>query len=162
MELIYNKSNLYKLFIETSDNIDEIRKTFKQKFNEFNFTENDVFTFLNNYKSIKPSTMAMIAVAAIRNPKLRADYTYKNFHYNLMLNKIESIFKIAIIHKHDSLVLGALGCGAFNNPPEEVAKIFKLMIDKYGKYFKKIGFAILVVKNKDSVNIDAFEKHLFN
>ena len=102
----------------------------------------------------------MIAVAALRNPKLKADYTYKNFHYNLMLNKIESIFKIGIKHNHDSLVLGALGCGAFNNPPEEVAKIFKIMIDKYGKFYKKIGFAILIVKGNDSNNIKAFEKYI--
>lgn len=111
------------------------------------------------YKLIEPKIVSMIAVAAIRNPKLKADYTYKNFHYNLMLNKIESIFKIGVKHKHDSLVLGALGCGAFHNPPEEVAKIFKIMVDKYGKYFKKIGFAILVVKGNDMSNIKAFEKY---
>ena len=55
--------------------------------------------------------------------------------------KIEFIFKMAIQHGHQYLILGALGCGAFNNPPYAVAKLFKQAILKFGRYFKKIGFA---------------------
>lgn len=42
-----------------------------------------------------------------------------------MQNKIDMIFKVGIKHDHKQLVLGALGCGVFNNPTEEVAKMFK-------------------------------------
>lgn len=111
------------------------------------------------YKYLKESdqrTISMIAVPALRNPKL-INNKYNSDQRETMSLKIEAIFKIAILNKKDSLVLGALGCGAFNNPPEEVAQIFKQMITKYGKYFKKIGFAVLVVKDSDKLNFDAFK-----
>ncbi|CAF3858744.1 unnamed protein product, partial [Rotaria sp. Silwood1] len=38
---------------------------------------------------------------------------------------------------------GALGCGAFRNPPEHVAKIFRSVIEQYAGFFQTIIFAIL-------------------
>lgn len=116
-------------------------------------------TAKNNYAFIKEHTVAMIACAAVRKPRLIYG-EYKDRDYDEMYSKIESLFLIGIEKEHDSLVLGALGCGAFGNPPEEVAKIFKIMIDKYGSYFKKIGFAILVAKPGDDENLIAFQKIL--
>lgn len=116
----------------------------------------------SNYNLLKKYiNISMISVPAIRNPQL-INKKYKEFDYILMFNKIESIFKVAIINNHDSLVLGALGCGAFNNPPHEVARIFKILIDKYKSFFKYIGFAILVVKDKDNINISKFTNIILN
>lgn len=44
----------------------------------------------------------------------------------------------------DVLVLGAFGCGAFNNPPEMVADVFGelLRLRGYGRCFKQVVFAI--------------------
>ncbi len=41
-------------------------------------------------------------------------------------------------------MLGAFGCGAFRNPPQLVAEVFreKLVAEKYGTRFKKTVFAI--------------------
>ncbi len=117
-----------------------------------------------NYETLKHKEqrkVSMIAVPAIRKPKLKRNEYIEN-DYNLMVNKIESIFKIALMNDHDSLILGALGCGAFCNPPTIVSQIFNDMIKKYKKYFKKIGFAILIVHDRDNDNInifrDVFEK----
>jgi len=111
----------------------------------------------NKYKYIKEVKVAMIACAAIKCPKL-INQKYSVDDYACTYAKIESLFKIGICHGHDSLVLGALGCGVYYNPPAEVAEIFSIMVDKYGKYFKKIGFAILVVKSTDKINLDTFDK----
>lgn len=102
-------------------------------------------------------TVSMIAVPAIRQPDLKYGTTYHDEDRYLMTSKIESIFKIALMMGRDSLVLGALGCGAFHNPPNEVSQIFKSMLNCYGKYFKRIGFAILCVKDSDSENLKAFK-----
>jgi uncharacterized protein (TIGR02452 family) len=109
-----------------------------------------------NYKKIREVKVSLLAIAAIRKPILR-DGRYSESDYNLMCNKIEAIFQVGIIKGHDSLVLGALGCGAFDNPPQIVASIFKEMLIKYRQYFKRIGFAILVVKSKDKDNLVAFQ-----
>ena len=91
------------------------------------------------YDYIDPFVVSMISVPALRNP----GKTYNEEQRTIMRNKIELIFKLAIYHQKTKLVLGALGCGAFNNPPYEVALIFKEMITKYQYYFERIGFAIL-------------------
>ncbi len=42
------------------------------------------------------------------------------------------------------MVLTAFGCGAFLNPPETVAKIYKRVIEnKFQGVFKKITFAVI-------------------
>ncbi|CAF3939764.1 unnamed protein product [Rotaria sp. Silwood1] len=56
---------------------------------------------------------------------------------------LENIFAIGHHHKHDCLVLSAFGCGAFKNPPEHVALLFKSVIYQYAGYFKTIYFAII-------------------
>ncbi len=42
----------------------------------------------------------------------------------------------------DILVLGAFGCGAFQNDPEVVAQAYKTAIEEFPKVFKKIEFAV--------------------
>ena len=83
-----------------------------------------------------------LAVAAIRHPKLN-DNNYNKKDEELMKRKIESIYEIGILYGHDTLILGAFGCGVFRNPPHEVARIFKEMNEKYKGYYKNIVFAII-------------------
>lgn len=99
--------------------------------------------------------ISLITLPGIRKPRLHFG-NYSSEDRQLMTDKIESIFKIAILNNVDSLVLGALGCGVFNNPPQEVANIFKGMINNYGKYFKKIVFAVLA-KEGDYKSEDNFK-----
>jgi len=56
--------------------------------------------------------------------------------------KIETLLRGAIEHKYDTLVLSALGCGAFGNPSVSMANIFHELLLEYAGYFKKIHFAI--------------------
>jgi len=103
----------------------------------------------SSYKLLQsPIETACLAVAAIRNPKLKLLESKKETYLFdsdrlVMQNKINMIFKVAIKHGHKDLVLGALGCGVFNNPTEEVARIFKESLKQYGHYFKRVCFAIL-------------------
>ncbi|WP_407399868.1 TIGR02452 family protein [Treponema sp.] len=47
-------------------------------------------------------------------------------------------------NKYRNLVLGAWGCGAFHNKPENVAEYFRtVLIDEfYAQYFDEICFAV--------------------
>jgi len=94
-----------------------------------------------------------IAVSAIRKPELTGQGNYKRSDAELMLEKIRGIFKVALVHKHDSIVLSALGCGAFANPPEQVAELFNQAIQEYKKYFKQIVFAILDFGQSNNLEI---------
>ena len=78
-------------------------------------------------------------------------------------NKIRAILRVGLIKGHDSLVLGAFGCGAFHNPPEEMAQLFKEILKEpeFIDRYRLIIFAILSDHNDKSGNFQAFE-HVFD
>ena len=59
-------------------------------------------------------------------------------------NKIRTIYRIALDNNHDSIVLGAFGCGVYNLKSEEVSKLFKEILEEteFKNKFKVIAFAI--------------------
>jgi uncharacterized protein (TIGR02452 family) len=61
---------------------------------------------------------------------------------DLLEKKIETILQVSCKEKIDCLVLGALGCGAWKNNPNDVARCFAKVLPKYNGIFKSIIFAI--------------------
>lgn len=45
--------------------------------------------------------------------------------YELHLQRLERVFRVAAANGTEVLILGAFGCGAFCNPPAVVARAFK-------------------------------------
>jgi len=58
--------------------------------------------------------------------------------------RIRNILEAAIEYDVEAIVLGAFGCGAFNNPPMVVAKTFRkvLLEERYLHAFQDVVFAI--------------------
>ena len=46
--------------------------------------------------------------------------------------------------------MGALGCGAFRNPPDYISAIFEAAIRQFSGYFKRIIFCILEENDSNS------------
>ncbi len=124
---------------------------------------NGVLAFRSNeesgYKYIQPFIIDIIACPSIRHPELDQNGLIRNKEdLDLQYSKICMIFKTAIKYGHDSLVLSALGCGAFKWPAEQVANLFKRAIDEYGSYFKEIVFAIKQpIDNQSKNNYQIFK-----
>ena len=111
----------------------------------------------------EPFRAAVISVASL-------NYNPKHGHNSLdngnipesdkpiLKEKIRTILRIGIIKGHDSLVLGALGCGAFCTPPAQMARLFHEVIDEteFQGRFKKIVFAI--IDSPSSNNFQPFSK----
>ena len=58
--------------------------------------------------------------------------------------RIRKILTVAQAHGHDSLVLGAWGCGAFGNDGHQVSAFFKQALEEDFKgAFKEVTFAIV-------------------
>lgn len=93
----------------------------------------------------EPEEMAFIAVAGINQPDLTPGGLIVPNLVEPVKNKIRTIFRIGLQHDHDALVLGALGCGAFKNPPQHIAQLFHevLQEDEFHHKFKLIVFSIL-------------------
>ena len=61
----------------------------------------------------------------------------------VMKRRISKVLRIALLHEHTSIVLGAWGCGVFGNDPDEVAQYFNDVIEaEYMYSFRQITFAI--------------------
>jgi len=69
------------------------------------------------------------------------------------------MFTCAAAKGADVLVLGAFGCGAFQNNPEVVARAYRTAISEFPKVFKKIEFAVYC-SPRDMRNYQVFEKIL--
>lgn len=72
--------------------------------------------------------------------------------------KIRNMLKIMAMKGHTYLVLGALGCGAFLNPPILIAELFREVFneDEFIGRFQQVDFAILKLNQKDEQNVEAF------
>ncbi|HQR66250.1 MAG TPA: TIGR02452 family protein [Thermoanaerobaculia bacterium] len=58
--------------------------------------------------------------------------------------RILKVFSVGLLHDHDSLVLGAWGCGAFENDATMVAGLFRKAIsENFAGAYAKLVFAIL-------------------
>lgn len=76
---------------------------------------------------------------------------------DVFYHRILNILEVAVANDVDSIVLGAFGCGAFNNPPGLVAEAFyRVLVEKqYRNYFRRIVFAIKKNDRKNT-NLQAF------
>ena len=76
------------------------------------------------------------------------------------------MFHVAMLKGHDSIVLGAIGCGAFRGPPEHIAQLFYECMNENRELFgakglKNITFAILSNPNDEDSNYDIFKKKCY-
>mgnify|MGYP000201654300 FL=1 len=75
--------------------------------------------------------------------------------YELHLQRLERVFRVAAVNGAEVLILGAFGCGAFCNPPAVVARAFKAVQEKYASYFETIEYAVFC-GGHETKNYDTF------
>lgn len=119
----------------------------------FRGVEEEGYPFLAN-----PWQVNFIAVAALNRPETvclpNGSMRLVDYLVPTAKNKIRTIFNIAIDNGVQVLVLGAFGCGAYQNPPVHIAQLFKEILaePEYRNAFKKVVFAIKQDHNSVSVN----------
>lgn len=87
--------------------------------------------------------LSFIAVPALKEPSLiNGDFSKEDL--NITQKKIRTIFRTALRHDHDAIVLGAWGCGIYKNPAKSIAKCFHTILDEaeFRGAFKQVVFAI--------------------
>ena len=70
---------------------------------------------------------------------------------NVMSERAKKILAVAVINNQRNLILGAWGCGVFQNSPRDIAEIFYehlLSKDCFKNYFDRVVFAILDLSKK--------------
>jgi uncharacterized protein (TIGR02452 family) len=77
-----------------------------------------------------------------------------------MLGRVNKILALFVHYGIRHLILGAWGCGVFQNKPEDIAALFARYLNpagKYGRCFEQVCFAVYD-KSKNLENISAFRK----
>ena len=96
----------------------------------------------------EPWKTNFIAVAAINHPAIVIENGETRLRSDMVagaVNKIRTIMNIAAENNVKNLVLGALGCGAFRNPPKHIAELFLQVLNEpeHKGRFEHVVFAIL-------------------
>lgn len=159
-ETICRSSALYySLIQETSSQFYEYHNKNSSKFGEaasdsMIYTP-DCPTWKVDDKTLdKPFLVSYITSAAIDNAfREKTKEQAKIIHDE----RIKRIIDCAIINGVKNLILGAFGCGAFHNDPNDISQLFKKHLIDNGKryYFESISFSII---GFNTVNIDAFSR----
>ncbi|KAL9604480.1 MAG: hypothetical protein Q9219_000445 [cf. Caloplaca sp. 3 TL-2023] len=96
--------------------------------------------------------VSVVSVAAVRDPSIErrlldGEEMYRNDDdRNLMRSKIRMALRVAANRGHRKLVLGALGCGAFGNPKDEIVRLWKEALtgaEFSGGWWEDVIFAVL-------------------
>ena len=68
---------------------------------------------------------------------------------------MRQVFRVLAQNKATHCVLGAMGCGAFQNPPSEVARIYKEVLEEteWNGVFDEIVFAVLDTRGEGNYAI---------
>lgn len=131
-ETLCTRSTLYPSLLPTYYRIPELSAIYSP----------DILVFSSSSLTFLPKKdwffTDVISVAALKQPetklsedvgdgKRRVVYEYERDR-EVMVEKIRLIFQVARMKGCRRLVLGALGCGAYRNPAEEVARLFRKVI----------------------------------
>ena len=76
--------------------------------------------------------------------------------FELHVKRAKHILHVAAASGVDCLVLGAFGCGAFQNDPNVVARAYAVALKEYRHYFDTIEFAIYC-REWETENYNAFK-----
>lgn len=113
----------------------------------------------------KLPVVSVISMAAESQPKLTDDgTTYADDTIRgVMYNKLLQVLRTAAHNNHRRLVLGALGCGAFGHPVDEVTDLWRdaLEEEEFTGWFEQIIFAV-IDRTKAKPNLRAFQAALDN
>ena len=92
----------------------------------------------------EPFQVTMISCAAVSRPRLTRDRKYADQHdATTMFDSVRLIVQTAREAGCDAIALSAFGCGAFRNPPEEVAQMFAQVLSANSDVIKCAVFCIL-------------------
>lgn len=90
----------------------------------------------------EPYKISIITSPAVYAERVSSDR--RNEILPAMWSRILKVLSVGLSHGHDSIVLGAWGCGAFGNDSLEIAKLFhRALEDNFKGAYERVVFAIV-------------------
>lgn len=107
---------------------------------------------------------SVVSVLTAQAPVCYSRAKFDAVYAPLFRSKIEALYKAALADGCDCLVLGALGCGIFGNPPDKVARLFRDVLEQceagaLKRRVRRVVFAILWDHNSQPDLVQHFAEH---
>ena len=129
--------------------------------NEALYTKDAIFFKDKDYEYMEPVVCDVITIAAINlNENAKYDPVQNVTDYRkITKDKIRLMVSLAAQNGVKNLILGAWGCGVFNNDPTTMSQYFSevLVGEGYSVDFDNIVFAIINDHNSVGNNFDIFD-----
>lgn len=111
----------------------------------------------------EPFTVDLIACPGVKYPALADDGHLQAADVRRLVQKVELILQVAETFQHRTVVMGALGCGAWRCPPRDVATVIRSVLEAAAWRIDEVAFAILRPKagrdaNNPNLANDNFEQ----
>jgi uncharacterized protein (TIGR02452 family) len=95
----------------------------------------------------EPYTISILTAPAVNAGAVRRNEPENATKINAsMADRAEKVLSVALVQGHDTLLLGAWGCGVFQNDPGDVARIFGELLLPGGIFqhaFRRVHFSVL-------------------
>jgi uncharacterized protein (TIGR02452 family) len=89
-------------------------------------------------------TSPAVNVGALHQGERRGDEIRR-----AMEQRVDRVLGVAALHGHETLVLGAWGCGVFRNDPDMIAELFQVALaGPFRGAFTHVVFAVLDTSGK--------------
>jgi uncharacterized protein (TIGR02452 family) len=102
-------------------------------------------------------------ISVITSPAVNSGAIKRNEPENIrkiepvMIGRIEKVLSVAVAHGHKNIILGAWGCGVFENDPQLIATYFGLHLIE-GRFKNKFNRVIFAIKSNDERFIAPFKR----
>jgi len=107
------------------------------------FFREDNGDLLDNYYLLSVITSAAVNAGVALKSQVKIS---REEIKHIMLERAKKILAVAVINNHRNIILGAWGCGVFQNSPQDIAAVFHHHLvreDYFKNYFNCVVFAIL-------------------
>ncbi|KAJ5155939.1 hypothetical protein N7492_008742 [Penicillium capsulatum] len=114
----------------------------------------EVSSWCQLYAPAEMFTVGVVSLPALRRPALTPDK--KEFAnpgtIHVVKDKIRQVLRVLATNHVTHCVLGAMGCGAFQNPVSEVVRAYKEVLDEaeWNGAFEEIVFAVLDTRGESN------------
>ena len=122
---------------------------YSQNVTVFRSSENTGYALLDS-----PFQVSIVSVPALNRPELEevgGQYRIVRDLIEPTKDRMRTILLIAGKYGHNALVLSAFGCGAFCNPPEHIALLFKEVFAE-AEFQNRFALAVFAIINDNNSN----------
>ena len=145
-ESLFRRTNLYRTLLQSMYPLESLEAVYSPCVTVFREPEDRDYTVLD-----EPFQVAVVSAPALKYPNVHSG-RLRDADVLRLKKKIRLLFQIASAHGHDTLVLGAWGCGAWRNPPVHIAHVFREMLREFSGVMHTVVFACLLCVTNNSLS----------